>query len=679
MCACLSLLCTAAAWAQPANDNCANAIELVVPLNGFGLDSIASVEVDMTNATVQANEQFAPSIMSSGLTRRSVWFKFAIGSTRSITVNLQQKTSQIQAGNVGFTVYKASSCLPPTNAISQRLTPIETFGKTFHPCVELGEYYIQVSGNNNANGPIFVSLIVADPQNAPFDKPATAQQFPAFGNNWRLATDFEVGCQSIDGPEEICLPGTSFRDFNKSTWHTFTTPAYFDYIAVLLSEAIAPHNAPEYTVGYRLYEGDVRTIPPASLTQVSGCDSFRTNGHYPDRKVYTCHELKPSTTYTIQLIYHKDFVRTMRLCVARDGFQPANGPRPDNSLKASNRLGVLNSSRTGVNNFGRDTLGCNSRHAPGCGPAIPDSFFRSPTSGIRYNHSIFFSFTLATYASVRFWGVGGCQYIRSYVRIFKQSLPNSCTQLDTANIVGAFEYSSTLSCMEPGDYVAQVMFSDSLLPIRNFTHDNLVTSASPLCLRFDLGRPIYLQMTVSSELEGNRFGMRAPGAVDKINTNSAGVMQPLVLNQQYKATQDTFGCANTVLPNDPTLCNYGGHVGKASYRTFTVEDSAILYHDNVGPYEFKVYKGDINLLATAQSKFLPNERIDGLEPISRCAWYSLTNFRNNCVTPGAYTIASFGNNNMLGAFSNHSIIVLPYEKLPQNLLTHSNLKIWAAC
>nr|MCU0375144.1 hypothetical protein [Chitinophagaceae bacterium] len=595
-------------WAQPANDNCASAETITVAANGFGTGLFASTLVDMSAATVQPGEVFSPSILSSGLNRRSVWFKFTIASTRSVTVNLQQPASVIQAGNVGFTVWKTTTCMPAATQVSNKLTPIETFGKTFHPCVELGEYYVQVSANNNANGTIFITVEVADPENAPFDKPATAHRFPAFGNNRRLATDFEVGCQGIDSPDEICLPASSFRDFNKSTWHTFTTPAYFDYMAVLLSENIAPWNAAEYTVGYRLYEGDVRAVPPASLIQVSGCDSFRTNGYYPDRKVYNCNELKPATTYTIQLIYHKDFVRTMRLSVARDGYRPSNGPRPDNSLPPVNRLGTLNSSRTGVNNFAYDTLACNSKHAPGCGPAIPDSFFRSPVSGIRYNHSIFYTFNLATYASIRMWGVGGCQTSRSYIRLFRQALPGSCTGLDTANIIAAFDYSSTLSCLPPGSYVAQVMFSDSLLPARSFTYSNLATTTSPLCLKFDLGRPVYLQLQVSSELEGNRFGMRAAGAVNKMNANAAGVMQPLVPGQEYIAAQDTFGCANTVLPNDPTLCNSNGTTTKASYRTFLVQDSAILYHTGVSPFQFKVYSGDIDLLATAQNKFLPADR-----------------------------------------------------------------------
>nr|MCU0390270.1 hypothetical protein [Thermoflexibacter sp.] len=100
----------------------------------------------------QPGEVFSPSILSSGLNRRSVWFKFTIASTRSVTVNLQQPASVIQAGNVGFTVWKTSACLPAATQVSNKLTPIETFGKTFHPCVELGEYYVQVSANNNANG-----------------------------------------------------------------------------------------------------------------------------------------------------------------------------------------------------------------------------------------------------------------------------------------------------------------------------------------------------------------------------------------------------------------------------------------------------------------------------------------------------------------------------------------------
>jgi gliding motility-associated-like protein len=643
--------CTIKLLAQPANDNCANPSLIQVSENGYGLGTFTGPTVDVTSATLQGGETFAPSILISGLNRKSVWYKFSIATTRSVRVELKQPGSIIQAGNIGFAVYKTTTCMPGNAQLSTKLSPIETFGNTYHPCVDIGEYYIQVTSNLNANGPIFITVEVDKPLPALHNDAANPHEFGVLRTQKVIREQFEVECQGIDAADEICLPNTSFKDFTKSTWHTFTTPAYFDYLGFTLSEAIAPSNAPEYTVGFRLFEGDSKETNWRTLPQIGGCDSFRTNGFYPDRKMFKCGILKPNTTYTVQLVYHKDFVKIMRFAVLWDGARPTAGPLPITTLDPKNKMGVLPSSKAGVNSYAYDTLSCNSIHIAGCGPAMPVEGFRP--NAYRYNMSTFFTFTLSSASTIQLWSISAnCVNVNPFVRVFKQSPGATCNTLDENNLVGSFIYSGTISCLEPGEYIAQVMGSDSLRPKNAFNYNSFNTTTASPCMYQHLGLPVRLQINVRTEVPTNRFSMVAPGRVDTFNV-VGGVRQPLVPNTIYQSKPDTFGCSNTVLPNDPNLCN---EKEKAIYRTFEVADSGIIYSTAVSAYNFKIYKGDINALAIAQNKFTYPETIDGLTPYSKCAYYvNSIELRNVCVVPGTYTLANFGNNSMIGDVRNHRI------------------------
>ena len=276
--------------ASAQNDDCNNASPVVIPSAGFGLGLFTSTQHDLTTATLQAGETFAPSIIVAGLNKKSVWYKFSLPTTRAARISLAQPGSVIQAGNVGFAVYKTNTCLPGTADISTKFSPIEIFGSSFHPCVEAGDYLVQVTSNQNANGPIFITLELGEPTPTLYDKPVDAYQFTNINTNKATVHDFLVQCQTIDDAAENCLPNSSFKDFSKSTWHTFTTPAYFDWFSVLLADINNPSNpnVAKYTVGYRIYEGDSKTTPVCSLLLVGGFDSLRTNGYYFDYKTYRC-------------------------------------------------------------------------------------------------------------------------------------------------------------------------------------------------------------------------------------------------------------------------------------------------------------------------------------------------------------------------------------------------------
>ncbi|WP_207492500.1 gliding motility-associated C-terminal domain-containing protein [Aridibaculum aurantiacum] len=639
--------CSLSALAQPTNDHCAGASPLVIGNGGYSLGTVTSAQTDLTQVSLQPGETFASSITSAGLDKKSAWYKFTLPTTRAARISLAQPGGGIQAGNVGFAVYKTNSCLPNQTQLSTKFTPIEIFGSSYHPCVEAGEYLVQVSGNSNANGPIFITLDLSDTTGGAYDKPVDAFPFPSFATNKMNVHDFLVQCQTIDNAAENCLPNGSFKDFTKSTWHTFTTPAYFDWFSVLLSGLDGQPYSPDYVIGYRIYQGDSRTTPLSSLVLMGGCDSLKTNGYYPDRKIYRCGELQPNTTYTVQLLYHTDFVKTLRLAVAWNGSAATTGSNPTTSLPAPNNIGILptNSTQGGQLTMVSDHVGCNSRHSVhNCPKSMPVGGV--VRNGLRYTLSTFFSFTLAGTSTLRFTVNPHCGP-EPMVRLYKQTLTANCADLDTSNIISVFGYNSgSLSCLEPGNYVLQVMGVDSSMGMNSLHWSSLHNSTTTPCLQMSLGSKMDVSIYSKSEVAINHFALNAPGKFEKINANAAGVMQPLVPGTTYVGQPDTLGCANTVLPDDE-ICQTGSNeiYTKAVYRQFVVVDSVMLYVPDYlsSAKATKIFKGDANALATAQSAYNHPQKITGLQPYSGCFSGYSSNAQNACLTPGTYTIANFDN------------------------------------
>src|SRR6185369_6536455 len=183
-----SLFCFSAI-AQPANDNCNNAHAVNILNSGFAIGTFFSDTMDLTAATIQAGETFAPAILVAGQSQKSIWYKFSLPTTRSIRVTLAQPGSLITAGDAGFAVYKTTSCLPVNSDISTKLTPIGLFGNTFHPCVESGDYLVQVSGKLAANGPVYITVETGMP-GAIYDQPAQAYNFGMIPHGFSACPDF---------------------------------------------------------------------------------------------------------------------------------------------------------------------------------------------------------------------------------------------------------------------------------------------------------------------------------------------------------------------------------------------------------------------------------------------------------------------------------------------------------
>lgn len=638
----------------PASDDCANAETIVIAGNGFGLGNFTSSQINISNATVQTGENFAPAIFVAGLDDKSVWLKFSLPTIRAVRVTLSQPGTAIAAGDVGFAVYKDNNCLPTNDSISTKLTPIVTFGNTYHPCVPAGDYLVQVSANTNANGPITITIEISDQTGAAYDHPADAYAFGVANVHGRRI-DFDTECQSIEDETEICSVLNNYQQYHKSAWFTFTTPAYLDYLVVTLSGTGSPRYFPsgaaniQKKFGYNLYQGDAVTTPINSLTLVDGCDSMLTNGDRCAVQRYGCGDLLPNTTYSIQLFIHKDFNDMTRLGILTGGASPAAGPLPVNTLPVTNAIGVLPSSGNGTITTVLDNFGCNSRHSVNpCNPS-------KPAAGVvigntNYNLSTFFSFSLSRTAAITFRpGMINCGP-RPVIRLFKQTLTANCADLDTGNIVGTAAYNQEIECLPPGDYVLQVLGVDTPSSALATLNAPDITNTER-CLLTNLGSRFQVQMIVYNRQAASNYSLYAPGRFDSINRVGA-VQLPLTDGVTYQSSRDTIGCQPTLRPWDTTCSPLND---KVIYRQFVIGDSGTVTFDNMVdgnaavPFRYKLYAGDANALASAQNVFAFPDKVTGIVPASLCLdGEEYCRNKSVCVVPGTYTFASMGNTGAVG-------------------------------
>jgi gliding motility-associated-like protein len=637
----------------PANDNCTNAATIIIANNGFGLGNFTSSQVNITNATIQTGENFAPAIFVAGLDDKSVWFKFSLPTIRAVRVTLSQPGTSIAAGDVGFAVYKDNTCLPTNDSISTKLTPIVTWGNTYHPCVPAGDYLVQVSSNTNANGPITIAVEISDQTGAAYDHPVDAYAFGVANVHGRRI-DFDTECQSIEDETEVCTVLNNYLQYHKSAWFTFTTPAYLDYLVVSLS---GTGNSTYFTgsgpnifkkFGYNLYRGDAVTTPINGLALVDGCDSMLTNGYRCATQQYGCGSLQPNTTYSIQIFIHKDFSDRLRVGILTGGANPTAGPLPVNTLPASNTIGVLPSSGNGISTTVYDNFGCNSRHSVNpCSPSKPAAGV--VINNTNYNLSSFFSFRLSRTAAINFRpSMVNCGP-RPTIRLFKQTLTGDCTNLDTANIVGTALYNQTIECLAPGDYVMQVLGIDTISNDLTNLYANEITN-DERCLFTNLGSRFGVQMTVYNRQPASNFSLNASGKFDSIN--KVGNMQmPLLDGISYQSVRDTIGCQPTLRPWDTTCSPLND---KIIYRQFIIGDSGtVRFDDMIGdnnpPFRYKLYAGDANALASAQNIFSFPDKIAGLVPNTLCInGFTYCDNKSTCVVPGTYTFASMGSTPTVG-------------------------------
>ncbi len=618
--------------AQPVNDNCSNASDIVIPMSGYALGIYYSDSVDLTGATNELGEVFHGVQVFAGTDKKTVWFRFYLPTARAVDLELTQPGTDLGENEAGFTVYYSNTCHPGLVDIPPaKLTPLNKFGSSYNPCLLPGDYLVQVSAKLNADDTIFMKLTLDDPNvlNA-YDRPVDAQNIGTISNGWHTYT-YEVGCQTRENDAEVCPTlGANYEEYTQTTWHVFTTDQFIDLMRWEIRESNGYYTGNLY-VGYNLYLGDVRVNPIAALSLVDGCGTLHPTGvsgssPYWDGVAWLC-DLLPDTTYSLQIFYHKDYSNSIDIRFYERGSGYTHSPDPS-SMDPASQLGTLIGSPGGTWYYGYDTLSCNAFIADNvCGTVNPAIGFVS-FSGPSFYLNTWYTFTLTDYANVRFQTDGNLGK-----RLFPGDVSVDC------NLTPMWEFTSsdvTYNCLPPGTYSVQMLGRlDTVNYITNAYYNSI-------------GRPANLNLMISSVNIAQNFQLTALGEIDSVNY-SAGSWNALQDGVQTFSTEAYFGCPNTVLPADPNVCTVSGRITKkAIYREIVIDTVGILtIHGGNWPYfQYKFYRGDASALADAEGAYNWGDSIHNLEDMSGCTnlYYAL----KVCVTPGIYTLVSFGDSTDVG-------------------------------
>ena len=556
-------------------------------------------------------------------------------------------------GDAGVTVYLSPTCVPGS---ASKLGAFISSGFISNPCLEPGTYLIQVTGSAALNASIFLKVNLGCPDHpidSKYDCPTEAYVFNG-GSPIGLsaASDMHnIECQSVeDATEYNCLPFGNNNQYVKSSWYVFTTGSVVD-----LLDCYFTMGANGEPAGYRLFEGNVRNSTPSTLTQIV-CGATRIR--FGDRYIEFPCILKPNTTYSLAIVFHRDYSRSNMVINLRQRAENNSGwPTPllpPNS--PANQLGALaGTPAPGVLTTWTDRFNCNSFLIDNiCPPANPSSGIVVIGSGpntTTFDMSTWATFTLTTDANVDFrfsaYHSGGTYH----TRIFRKTLTNACPSLNLATDL-YLEFPSIHhleKCMPAGDYSIQILSgSQYASPPHNY-YDNAWENAT-------LGTPFTLSFTVVSLPDVGLFRLNAPGEMDAINS-----LNPLQDNVTYNATPAVFICENTVLPNVYPCMNRE----KAIYREVNIGDAdndgmpddGLLCMTNLRvdekaapPIHYSLMKGDANQLATAAGTHSAGEVIPGLIDYAgfcinvdddTLTLLGLPSFCA-CVTSGIYTLASYG-------------------------------------
>ncbi len=634
------LVCFAAAmaffqWQQvfaqaPANDDCSKAEVLTIGNNGFAMSSITSGSFDVTNATIQANENFHSIQSNSGNNSKSVWFKFTIPTARSINLKLSQVGNTIPQSDAGITTYFTNGCLPALSTIdSTNLTPLDKFGSTATSCSYPGTYLIQITTKAGAKGKVYIELTLAGPGvlNS-YDMMAQAYSFGTVSTT-TASVSHDIGCESIETQLEYCQAlGSESKTFTQSSWYTFNTPSYIDFLRVQTSWI--NNGQKDSRIVYRLYEGNAKTTAIGSLTLIDGCKISTTGAARYD---YLC-SIKPSTVYSVQLLYYSYQSGKVQLDITMLGKAASQAPVPVvGQMATSNKLGVITSSTASSKTL-TDYLGCNSRlslTANTCGNVNPLNGYKN-SSGDNLNLTTWLTFELGVDATVDItiahWG-HNCNLV--YGRLFNKDAGSDCSSSPSlSNQVSEFGSNVKFPCLSRGKYSLQVLG---------------MLSSDPLYCGDALGDEI--KVTINTvPLATNIYGLTQAGKIDDINKNNT-----LNYNTNYDSDIGAFDCSDNVMPESNPCINT---LSKSIYRRFNIADADAdgvkdsmyvvltrLSVSSTGYYDdYKLYSGDANALAVSQSKFSAGQVLTGLNSLYQCM--QTPQKYGFCLTPGAYTVATLG-------------------------------------
>ncbi|MFO0399792.1 MAG: PKD domain-containing protein, partial [Sphingobacteriia bacterium] len=596
-------------------NNCNQATQISLGAGNFGLGNFQSARVSLDGATLQPGEYLHSTQTSSGTDKKSIWYAFALPTARSLELVLSQDNNLIPQDAVGFTLYRSNTCspMPGLQQITEaRLTPLNKFGSSFNPCLLPGNYLVQVTSRQDVDDEVFVELRVGLPTilNA-FDRPTTAQNMGVLSGG--VTTTYDVGCQTIEDAAEVCAGLVNAGEYTQSTWHTFTTDAFVDGVSLELADVTVGIPSTR-RCGYRLLQG----APTGTLTEVVPCTPLNfvgaNNGLPPRVSANFICSLQPNTQYTVQIFYHRDEQFTARLNFFEIGSGVATGTNPL-SLPAANSFGNLPTSLGGTTTTRTDNLSCDSRLS------LTTSACRNtvmPVGGVDgYELSTWFRFRLTgdNNVTITALSAGSCTN-NLRVRLYRSTTGymTGCDPLAPADLTlfNQFNHSSAFTCIPAGFYMVQV----------------LGDSADINWCGSHLGRAVQLSILGQQVEATSNFDLATAARIDNVNGGAA-----LPVGVTIPATFDRFACNNTVLPAGD-VCGAGNV--KAIYRRIVIDQNGILTvgNGNWQRFTYRLYQGDAS--TAPQSAGM----ISGLVDQANCQ--ALLHPMRVCVTPGTYTLVSFG-------------------------------------
>ncbi|HZV71875.1 MAG TPA: gliding motility-associated C-terminal domain-containing protein [Saprospiraceae bacterium] len=637
----------------PANDNCTNAMAITISGNGFDYSNFTSQVSDLTMATGQTGEFFEFATDYSH--KKSVWFQFTLVTARSIKIKLETAPGSTlpDPKQSGVTLYAPSNCLP--GAI-YRLGSIISSGELERYCTTPGTYRIQVTAVDNVNASFLVNLTLSCPfdpiypEDSQYDCPDKAHLFNSGSPLPQSSSSYTgvhaIECHSIEDPSEYaCLPVANKTQYLKSSWYVFTTGSMVDFLAFDFTTAMQSD-----VVGYRLLEGNVHNDLFSSLPLIEcGLAQESSTTRYIE---FPC-TLKPSTTYSLELIFHKDYVfNTMNMRALQRGVTATGWPKPVlPPVLASNQLGTLPLSSTWDDRF--DCSSFISKNS--CPPANPFSGIVVAGTGPTpqtFDLSTWATFSLATDVNIKFLFSFTHSMGRYHTRIFSRTLNNGCPSPDPFSGDLYYEFSGKngeVKCLPAGDYSIQVLAS---------SHDNFGSSNfyKDSWSNGYLGTRFTLRFTIVELPAVGLFRLDATNEFDSIHN-----LDPLQNGVFYPSTPAVFICSNTVLPENVKCLN----LDKTIYREVNIGDADANGVPDEGllciqglrtdpypnpPVYYQFLMGDANQLATAAGTHAEGQVIPGLtDHVGFCIDRDDITFTPpgidvfcTCVTSGIYTLASFG-------------------------------------
>ncbi|MBX3103149.1 MAG: PKD domain-containing protein, partial [Bacteroidetes bacterium] len=466
-------------------------------------------------------------------------------------------------------------------------------------------------------------------------------------------------------------------NYTQSTWHVFTTDAHIDFLRFEVLQN-SPWDAVTRNWGYRLYRGDARIdsiadgvpVGGQNLTQVTGCRTLTQPNIFnpstnpqnqpgpPGAVIYPC-DLLPNTTYSIQLYSPYNYNRFINVRLYELGNTASVAPH-FNAIAPARQLGVLGTTQSTT-----DLFSCQGRlnlH-PACDTVIPAAGRILLPDGVDADNQpdtldlqTWFTFELNATTNVTLRNNVPGNTPNVLMRIFEGDVV-----ADGCNALALFQQARPnnntdhiIYCMPAGKYSVQLLGQSNM----HLAHRNDVNSTN-------LARNVTTTISIGSEFE-SQFGLHADLEVDIINNGN-----PLAYGVTYNAMQDTFDCRTTTLPQGFTTCAASND--RAMYRLIQVYEDGVLYVSG-GRRElycegvrYRLFRGDANALAQSGNHYGPGEEIPGLVDqagcqslVNNCTFGTQIPFKV-CVTPGWYTLVTYGSPNTVGMWDRPWVRFYPHE------------------